>query len=384
MGYTGKNTIIVSVEKIISTSAKIHSYDSSASLALWRNNRVTLKGRDIVVEGTSFGMVDASFKGTIGASQVMATNWTSDSHLQCKKSTGMGKNHGITVTVATQRLTFSSIFSFDAPMISEISSRNSPTSGGVVILVSGYNLGVYDSTPFVQVGEFRCARSNWVSDSSLACTMAEGSGIDHLVTSHVDGTSSRADVRFVLGFNNPKVLASTIRLVSNAVRGSSVTGDPLRFGHDLIEFLGTDFGNSFNDNVTITYGHFDGFGINSSAVYKCDLNGTGAFTLHTVARCFTDRTGSERNLTFHIRVNNQQTNGSDFYSYAPTIATESLFLNSKRGRVALSMLGGDSVHFKGRNLGNRWDNMKLIYYHPSTRNINFSCQIDFLRSNSTH
>ena len=98
----------------------------------------------------------------------------------------------------------------------------------------------------------------------------------------------------------------------------------------------------------------------------------------------TDAAGFGRNLSFHITVQSQYTNGSDFYSYAPTIDRESLLVNSKReNRITRNMLGGDIVQFTGKNFGNRWEGMDLIYYNPSTRQINFSCTIHWNQSNST-
>jgi hypothetical protein len=390
MGYTGSNVITVSVTQVIGTSLEIYSYDSPVPMAVSPpNGRMMTHFESLaagyfrVLIGSSFGVVDSSGKGTIGVSQVMATMWISDSFLRCKAATGTGHKLGTTVTVSQLASTSTLIFSFDSPSIDIVSARNSPTSGLVSMLISGRNLGRYDSTPNVKVGNSRCALSRWTSDSSVVCAMESGAGVNHFITSHVDGIWSQADRRFVLSYDAPVIHAATIRLVSDSVRSTSVTGDPLRQGHDLIELLGSSLGDSRHDNITLIYSHFNSVS-NNTPIYTCDLAGDGAYSRHSVVRCYTDPAGFARNLTFDILVNSQHINGSDFYSYAPVIEASSLRLNSGRlNRIALSMLGGDNVSFTGNNFGNRWENMELIYYNPSTRNTNFSCNINFDRSNST-
>jgi hypothetical protein len=96
--------------------------------------------------------------------------------LFCLSGPGVGSHLHVAVTVDGVVGTIVDTFTYDAPVIQQVTQANGATSGGATVTVLGMNLGNSDMSSTVLVGHSECQKTIWVSPTSLACVVPEGFG----------------------------------------------------------------------------------------------------------------------------------------------------------------------------------------------------------------
>ena len=145
--------------------------------------------------GSKYGSFDSSASVRVGLTAASATHWISDSMIWVKPSFGLSDNLDLQLTIAHQRATFFSAFSYDFVSIQDsltllslldpqshndlyahvVPGINSPALGnvyGAIILISG---GIVDSSPRASLGTVAHSTA-WISDTFILVKVAEGSG----------------------------------------------------------------------------------------------------------------------------------------------------------------------------------------------------------------
>lgn len=129
-----------------------------------------------------------------GQSPCPHTTWLSQSKVKCVAPAGVGA--GLPVTLSSKDFpvasTFGSVsFEYDPPVVTALSASSGAVGGGMRVTITGYGFGVWDSQPTGRIGGEACGRSEWTSDSSLACTTPAGQGHQDLVSVLVGGQESK-------------------------------------------------------------------------------------------------------------------------------------------------------------------------------------------------
>jgi hypothetical protein len=134
-----------------------------------------------------------------------STKWISATAISCTTPAGVGgaldvvvRDGGTNVQRADgSKQTYEGygLFSYSRPVVTSVSPPQGNSAGGLPITILGTSFGYADTEPVAFVGDTKCERTLYVSDSSLVCVTPPGGG-------------SRLGVRAVLGGQSSAPLAS--------------------------------------------------------------------------------------------------------------------------------------------------------------------------------
>jgi hypothetical protein len=147
-------------------------------------------------------------------------------------------NTGAVAFTATTSVDPGNTFVYDVPkIISLIPSSHTPTVPGDALTVTftGSNFGMSDSTPQASIGNTRCVRTTWISNTRISCLTAAGVGQNLPVYVTVSG---RVGVGIAVYSYRPQL----------TVTGVSPSNGPVVGGGDLTVF-GSRFGQVDNTPI---------------------------------------------------------------------------------------------------------------------------------------
>jgi len=143
----GKNpTLEVLSSGLSGFGRNLLSYDAPSISAINPANDAASGGRTISIFGAGFGttayaLSNHTAQGSINGTQTSVVGFHSDSCIMMSAPAGIGKSLPALVTVAAQVGQITHAFSYDLPVVTDFSPRNSPTKGGITVTVNGFNLG---------------------------------------------------------------------------------------------------------------------------------------------------------------------------------------------------------------------------------------------------
>eukprot|EP00960_Hanusia_phi_P060918 764669-Hanusia_phi.AAC.1 len=124
----------------------------------------------------------------------LRSQWTSDSSLLCKLTSGVGVLSSLRVSVASFDGSISSALSFDLPKVkSGLPFPNLPKTGMTRVSLVGLDFGNADYSAASRIGQTACWSNAWWSDTSLICGVSTGLVIEKVVVSILDSVGSSAD-----------------------------------------------------------------------------------------------------------------------------------------------------------------------------------------------
>jgi hypothetical protein len=230
----------ITVGQVESYAANVLSYDAVSVSSLSPSNSPATGAITLTAIGSSFATADLTGRARVGATSCAASTWVSDSILTCRVSSGVKDMRGVSVTVERQVGTAGQSFSFDAASLSAVRASNIPTSGSGQVTVFGANFGLSDHSAAARVGLSGCARSLWVSDTSVTCKVSSGHGRVNTVQVTVGrlvGTLTEA-----CSFDS-----ASVSLVRPSNRGATVSGSLTMYGSN---FAYADFTSSARSGQT--------------------------------------------------------------------------------------------------------------------------------------
>lgn len=145
-------------------------------------------GGELIISGIDFGdngtvLIGSTYPCTV-------TSWNYDEVI-CTLDSGAGSDTDVTITRYDGIQSNAFQFSFDAPVITGLSSTSGLTSGGFINTISGSSFGF---TGIVTVGSSsicdHTADGGMYSHTSIVCLMPPGSGTTNLVYVTVDSVNS--------------------------------------------------------------------------------------------------------------------------------------------------------------------------------------------------
>eukprot|EP00960_Hanusia_phi_P068982 766978-Hanusia_phi.AAC.4 len=170
-----------------SGNVPLFSYDAPKVSTVVRNYADSTGGTTLTITGSDFGPGLPPLGGPVTVSIEDATKYPgecssvfagSNPHttLLCVVPPGSGTNLNVTVGIDGQYGVGIGLFSYKAPVVLFVSPNFGNTTGSDTITIRGTNFGVEDPSPSVTIGQTSCQTVNWLSDSSLDCTVAQGAG----------------------------------------------------------------------------------------------------------------------------------------------------------------------------------------------------------------
>ena len=167
----------------------------------------------------------------VGMTMCETTAWISNSQVICQTVRGGGR--ALTAAMMVSGIPGTGLFAFtyDAPVVTQLSTINSPTSAGVSVTVSGFNFGLGVDPVNVLIGGTACAQSQWVSGSSVTCLAAPGQGLSQAVGMNLDN---------VVG-----TLAGTFTFDAPILSHSSGTNGPTTGTNQVTVLVNTSLGRHY-------------------------------------------------------------------------------------------------------------------------------------------
>jgi hypothetical protein len=163
------------------TLEQAFSFDAPSISNLPLPNAATTGRASITIAGFNFGMKDYTVTAYLASTQCSTTSWKALTQLACLSPQAvsyLGSSQPVVVTIASMVGTVGQVLTFDAPVITVTSMQNGPTTGGLSLTVAGSNFGssLTGSTPSSRLGSTPCMCSQWVTTTSVVCSVASGLG----------------------------------------------------------------------------------------------------------------------------------------------------------------------------------------------------------------
>lgn len=206
----------------------IFTYDAPVATHLYPTNVATSVGSSVTVTGLNFGYADLTPTIRLGDNVCGTMTWASATSLSCEPATGYGASLALGVTITSIIGSLTTVFSFDAPVISVLEPFNGPPSAGTVLTVEGTNFANEDPTPSVLNGMTACATTSWTSATTTTCATSYGAGL--LKKTILTISSSIGTVLMSFSYDAPVISRLT------TIPNSPVTGAA------SITLLGNNFG----------------------------------------------------------------------------------------------------------------------------------------------
>jgi hypothetical protein len=181
----GKSVVVVQ-DTLTGTQYLGFSYDSPVITSVATRNGPTSGASVTTIMGLNFGAADLSLTAKLGVTSCASTDWITETAVLCLNEAGFGIKGFVTVVLDDHSGTLAAGFTYDTAVLTAVSALNSPTSGGAMITLSGFNMvDQYDPTPSVRLGMTDCLTTSWSSVSALSCLSAVGIGSSQLVSATV-------------------------------------------------------------------------------------------------------------------------------------------------------------------------------------------------------
>ena len=132
---------------------------------------------DITFFGSSFGGNPHDLaRLKIGSTPCFLTTWLSDSSARCRIPPGVSNRLSTTYSIGNYMSVLTHATTYVSPAVGSVRPSYGNTRGGNFISVAGSNFGhgFYQQT--IQVGASMCQALQFISDSSLRCTVLPGPG----------------------------------------------------------------------------------------------------------------------------------------------------------------------------------------------------------------
>jgi hypothetical protein len=137
-------------------------------------NLILPGGETITGLGAGLGFVSRSGSVSVGFTGAEVSDWISDTVISCRSPEGMLRSLRVLLTLGNQASSFTHVFSYDAPIVSDVHSANVQFAGKSFVAIMGSGFCVEDGSLRGQIGNTACENSLWMSETSLLCRASAG------------------------------------------------------------------------------------------------------------------------------------------------------------------------------------------------------------------
>jgi hypothetical protein len=137
-------------------------------------NRAVTGSKSLTVHGAGMGVAGFSTGLRLHKTACETTGWSSDTAVRCRTGHGVGGSRRVVMTVSGQEGSRTQAWSMDVGGLSVVSGRNVFSTGSKLLSVHGTGLGIGAYTATSRVGQSRCEVTNWQSETSVRCRVAQG------------------------------------------------------------------------------------------------------------------------------------------------------------------------------------------------------------------
>jgi hypothetical protein len=283
---------------------------------------LTLKGRNFGTRDWGNGTVQVS----IGAQPCITTTWLSDNVVECIVPRGVGSRHPVEIVVGGQPYPPKNsddalLFSYNPPIILDVSPTNGPTRGGYDLVITGRNFGRMKHNPQAFIGGVPCTAMTWISDTVIKCRVPEGHGRDKTVVVWVGEQHSDLENR-MFKYDRPIV--------------TSIEPSECRtIGDCLVRVKGDNFGHEQGAHIRVT--------IDGVICANVGRNDQPQWMGHDEMECVVGE-GIGKDLDVHVEIADQHSDPNKLFKYE---SADVFAMRPNHGGVK----GGDTIRVLGQNFG---------------------------------
>jgi len=169
-------------------------------------NGPTAVASAVLLLGLNLGNEDGSPTVKLGGTLCLSVSWVADSSVTCYNRIGTGASKQVYFELGTQPRTTPAVFTFDAPVITAMSTFNGPSIGSInTITLFGQNFGFgVAGSLSASLGTTTCA-ATFVSTGVVTCIVPGGSGQNLRVAATVDSLVSASTTVASFTYDPPRL-----------------------------------------------------------------------------------------------------------------------------------------------------------------------------------
>ena len=177
-------------------------------------NHLTRGPVSVSIRGDGMGMVENTGRTREGKTGCEATNWISETSIQCRPGQAVKSSRRFVQTGGVRVGSITHAISVDAAGLSAMQGVNKEKAKSALITVHGVSMGFVGYTGRVRGGNTGCEGTDWMSETSIRCRigqLAEGSRKTVVTIGANLGSLIRAwsadtgSLSIILGTNHPTV-----------------------------------------------------------------------------------------------------------------------------------------------------------------------------------
>jgi len=223
------HALLLAVNQIAGTGSFRYTFDAPVvSFARESRQNNPASGDDrVTITGLNFFASDYTHTILVSTTRCASTAWTASTAMRCMTAPGSGRSFSYTMNVLSLIGTATAVgalsVTYDTPVVSFTSTRNSAASAGSVLTMGGLNFAVSDTTVSGTLGSTVCASATWTTATTVTCRPTIGGlGAQTLgvVVSAITGTSRR-ESGFITYFTFDSPAVTRIMAQNGALTGST-------------------------------------------------------------------------------------------------------------------------------------------------------------------
>jgi len=238
----GSPVFFMSVQRRLASLSVAFSYDQHSMFVLSPGNGPATGRVSVTVLGVNFGKVESSVSAklgpyvSLGPTAFLMSSWTSDSSVRLLIPGGAGENLNVTVD-ANNRATAATMFSFDLPVIRQLSIRTCSTTGTCMLFIRGLNFASANEMVSVSMGPSNtpslgftnCGSLVVYNDNLLSCEIPGGAG--KLISIAVTVNSQESTLTRAFSYLQPVVFSAGTPSNAPGTGAVSITTFGTYFGY---------------------------------------------------------------------------------------------------------------------------------------------------------
>jgi len=175
-GFAAALPVVSTAHRKTALLSQAFSYDVAiiSSVKSIHGNAPATGSLSVSVFGLEFGTTDTSEILKFGSTRCMATAFVSDTSLSCKVAAGSADSIVSLDSALSVGPGITQALRYDAPNARFSNPSNIPSSGAVVLTLSGNNFSPWSISSMFVVHGTSCEATSWISDSSSLCKTPRG------------------------------------------------------------------------------------------------------------------------------------------------------------------------------------------------------------------
>jgi len=184
-GSGPSQTVTAMVTSVYGTTVSQYSFDAPVITTSFMVNGPFAGGVVVTIHGTNFGARDLSSTAQVGQTYCASTVYVTNTAVSCTGPAGYGKALPVRAIYGNVVGTALAAFTYNSPVPTAVLQSNMAQSGGETVTIWGTNFGPSDTTPNFAVGGTTCAKTQWVTETSVSCYVGGGVGVGLAVTANI-------------------------------------------------------------------------------------------------------------------------------------------------------------------------------------------------------